>query len=261
MNASLDSVIRVTESPPQAPANICYTSTGCDTVNWVGPEYYDSSGITQANSDWQIPSIQGDGGQVCACQFLEWTGLASQAFGASGLAQAGTASICWYSPCTSSSDNAYYLWYDFPSAGLNNCTSEAAGETTVNSGDLISTDIYPANGYYYADAFDSSVGSGGLGCDGQSSYGYMSTAYYAEYMGEANYGPLPDFSTLSFSSSQYYDGSSHYISNSWTTAYIIDATTTSYTCDGSSEYYNVCPSGVNSGTGSFTETWETSSGT
>jgi hypothetical protein len=120
----------------------------------------------------------------------------------------------------------------------------------------VGTDIYTYSGYtyYYADVYDYTNSEG---CDGTSSAYYMGEAYYAEFMGEddmAHDGALINFTTVSFSDSQYVNwvGSDVYIGNSWTNAYIIDQTTYSHTCDGNSVEYNVCPSGVSSGSFSLT---------
>jgi hypothetical protein len=253
LNPSLTAVTVVTVYPAQvASGSICLTSSGCNHVNWVGPEYYDSAGIAGSGATWSVPSIVGSGGAQCTCQFIEWTGLASQAYGHGGDAQAGTTSGC-YAPCSS---YYYAYWYDFPTTNLFPCTNDPS----LSGGASVGTDVYPGSGYtyYFADVYDYTHS---VGCDGQSPQNYMGKAFYVEFMGEQNYGPIPQFSTLTFSGADYCDtGCSTYvyITNSWTTAYIIDKTTSHSYC-GLSENYNVCPSGVSSG--SFSLTWATSAGT
>jgi hypothetical protein len=271
LNPSLTAVTGVTESPAQvASGTICYTSgsnTGCSQGNsggWVGPEYHNSTGLQAANGDWDVPSMQGSGGSTCTCTFYEWTGLAANAGGGSrsspGLAQAGTSSGCDNSTCTSS-HYVYQIWYDFPTASSEDIVV-CQNDPFLSGGASIGTDIYPGTGnyYYYADAYDFTNSEG---CDGTSPDDYMGTAHYAEFMGEQNTlgGPLPDFGTVSFTLSEYTDlySNNYYASNNWTFGYIIDDTS-SYSYCGSSENYNVCPSGVGTD-GAFTLTWATSSGT
>jgi hypothetical protein len=271
LSPSLTTVTGVSEYPAQIAGSICYTNggsgSGCPPTNpgWVGPEYYNSGGITQANSDWEIPSVLGANGQICTCGFLQWTGLAGSPGGYNtALAQAGTEIKCNY-PCSSSSPNAVYsYWYDFANgtyAILTPCTNDP----NIAAGDLMSSDIYDSSGTYHADVFDNTHS---VGCDGTPASHYsgwtLGTAYYAEYMGEWNtgLGQLPDFSQFSFTSSEFVvGGTSQYISNSWAYAYIIDETSMANNCDGNSDKYNVCPSGVDSTTGTFSLTYVTGDGT
>jgi hypothetical protein len=253
MNPALTAVIGVTEYPAQT-AGIVYSPTE-NNASWSGPEYYDSHGMEEAESEWTVPTIEGSGGQACLCSILEWTGLAENQYGgpqsSPHLAQAGTQTYC-DSPCSSTEN--YYLFYDFPDDPLEPCSS-------VSPGDTITTDIYPWDGYAIADSFDWTQNPS-EGCYGQSSSGYLGTPYWAEYMLEKNTNNgIPQISEVSFTDSFYEDGtgSSYYISNSWNNAYILNDSTSDHTCNGNSVNWNICPSGVSSG--SFSETWLTSSGT
>lgn len=133
--------------------------------------------------------------------------------------------------------------------------------------------------YYWEDSvYDYSV-TPTQGCTANSSSGYMNTATYADFMGEANPGEygLPDFygtggsgSGMEVFDGYYYSGgnaieidNSPVSSTSSSIFDYIDATTNNnnytYSCNTlSSLPVNVCPTEVSSG--AFDETWETSDG-
>jgi hypothetical protein len=260
MNPSLSAVIGVKEYAAQPSQGVVVYD-----VNWVGPEYYNSSGTWISGADWDVPYVDGPGSGSCnsGCQFAEWVGLSADAGGGSEssphLAQTGTLSGC-DSMCDSSSFYWYNIWYEFLTPTSDSpvpCTS--SGGTTA--GDPIESDVYTESGYqyYYADSYDETTMQI---CDGTSPSHMMGESYYAQYMGEWNEAGMPEFSTLTFNDGYYQDtnfDNTYYISNSWTNGYVINLTSSYFDCDGDSVNFNVCPSRVSSG--SFSETWDTSQGT
>ena len=254
LNPALSSVLGVTEYPAQF-----RTGTVVDSFVWVGPEYYDSSGLGMSSAGWEIPSAsQGYSGQGCSsnCTFSFWVGQSHNEGGGTYpgvLAQAGTDSNVLCNPnCSSTQD----IWYEFLPAGVVECGFVGTDSVTSTVTHVLSGSNY----VYSAETYDDSTSQA---CVSSTSSGsnYMGEAYYAQFMGEAVNDGLPKFTALDVSSGFYYDTGNnniHWIDNSWAYGYVLDQATSSQSCDGNSVYYNVCPSGVSSG--SFSETWLTSSG-
>jgi hypothetical protein len=262
LNPSLTTVTSITEY------NSTYAGTVLSSPNWTGPEYHSSSGVASAGASWSEPSVSQASGSQCSfahCDYVFWVGNTAAAAGGSGgsaaIAQTGTDSGIY---CTIGCSYYYYDWYEFfPSAEVK-CNNISVGDSiTASVGGTYNSQI---SGYEYETVITDNTSD--QVCDGNSGdvTPFMGESYYAQFMGErptmgGSYTHLPDFSTLSESGGYYYDGGNteHTIGGSWTNGYVMELTSTQTSCDGNLEYYNICPSGVSSG--SFTETFDSAGGT
>ncbi len=104
-------------------------------------------------------------------------------------------------------------------------------------------------------------------CYSYTTTSFMGVSYYTQFMGErpgdsnsGGYAHLPQITTLSLSGG-YYDNSynGYTIGSGYSTEYQIGVSTNWNSCNGVYGNLNLCNSAVSSG--SFTETWLTSSGT
>jgi hypothetical protein len=258
LNPSATIILNVTKYPAVL-SGVSYSN------NWSGYEYYNSGGIIQSGASWAEPSAAIPSGQCqwAHCDYEFWVGETHTSGGGSGyIAQTGTDSGV---ACTLWCTYYNYDWYEFYPGLEVTCNNIAVGDSVTAS---VWNSYQPSVGGYQYSVSTQDNTSHQLCYSQSTATFYMGVSYYTQYMGETpadsngrGYAVLPIFSTLSMYGGYYYDSSynSHTIGSGWSTEYEMALSSTSTRCNGANGYWNICNSAVSSG--SFTETYLTSSGT
>jgi hypothetical protein len=261
LNPSATIILNITKYPAVF-SGVSYS------INWSGYEYYNSGGIIQSGASWAEPSAAIPSGQCqwAHCDYVFWVGETHAAGGGLGgsayIAQTGTDSGV---ACTFWCTYYYYDWYDFYPGYAVTCNNIGVGDSVTAS---VWNSYQPSVGGYQYSVSTQDNTSHQLCYSQSTATFYMGVSYYTQYMGETpadsntrGYATLPVFSTLSMYGGYYYDSSynSHTIGSGWSTESEMALSSTSTRCNGVNGYWNICNSAVSSG--SFTETYLTSSGT
>jgi hypothetical protein len=222
--------------------------------------------IVDETAQWDVPTVSQPPTSACSngCYMTNWIGLTPAEFESTGynLVQAGTQSNL---SCSIYCSYSYSGWYEFTPAAEVHCLFVAPG-------DSMSTEVYNylAGGgsqYYYSiTVTDNSLGQG---C-GVSDYYYpYGPPFYAQFFAERplvgqTIATLPEFNSVSMTGQIVYNTNrvnlySPYSSQYYYEYYMVNAGSQN-TCAGQPLGSNICLSSIDS-SGSFSQTWATSSGT
>jgi hypothetical protein len=233
---------------------------------WAGYEFAGNSANTtsvlEAEAQYTQPSVSKPSGFSCLsgaeCRMSMWAGLENAWDGTNqNLAQTGTEGIV---TCSGSCSSSYNMWWELLPATETVCTS-----VTVNSGDSITADVKNdilnsgGNANYY-DFYSVDNTNGNVCAPGAQYYPQLNSPTVAAFVNEhSSCGssctyPLAQFNTSTIAGWMYYSSSLKDISNPYSSGNYVAITMKN------SGTTNVSINSVG-GTGSFTSTYQSSSGT
>lgn len=262
-------------------------------TNYAGYAFTGNSGGTnpvyEASASWTVPTanLPPNGCSFYHCDIAIWPGLMNDLAGNNGIVQAGTDSgISCYPGCQTS----YYGWYNLYPGGSSPGTGTQCPNFPVNAGDSVFTDIYNhAAGGGSPTVYDIMVNDYTTGkiCNvPNQSFSFQGGGlpYWGGFIGERPYygfpfyyyARLPNFGSFTMTGSVFYSGVLQSIYYPYTA-------TPPYPPSGTQGWYQIkwmvnagtennCagynqPSGSNicvgtvTGSGSFIQTWASSTGT